>query len=204
MEEQRGLDDGGADALGVRQVGLADLLDRVGRHLVDLLENRVDVGEGRLELLAEDLLVEHVLDTQADAVHLVHVAGADAALGGADEVLAELLLVGAVEVLVVRHDDVGVARDLEVGGRNALLGQHVNLAEKNLGINDAAVADHRIGALVHDAGRNLVKRELLAVCDDGVASVRAAGVAADDVEVAGNKVGDLALALVAPLSTHEN
>ena len=62
VEEQRALDDVRADALGIREVGLADLIDRIGRHLVDLLEDGIGVGEGRLELLAEDLLVQHVLD----------------------------------------------------------------------------------------------------------------------------------------------
>ena len=204
VQEEAALDDVGADALGVGEVGLADLLDRVGGELVDLLEDGVGVGERALELLAEDLLVQHVLDAKAGAVHLVHVAGADAALGGADEVLAELLLVRPVEVLVVGHDDVRVAGDLEVVGGDALLGEHVDLGQQDLGVNDAAVADHGVGALVHDAGGDLVERELLAVRDDGVAGVGTAGVAADDVKVAGDEVGDLALALVAPLSSHEH
>ena len=97
-----------------------------------------------------------------------------------------------------------VAGDLEALGGDALLGEHVDLLEEDLRVHDAAVADHGEGALVHDAGGNLVKRELLAVGDDGVTGVGAAGVAADHVEVAGDEVSDLALALVAPLSTHEH
>ena len=204
VQKEAALHDVGTDALGVGQVGLADLLDGVGGQLVDLLEDGVGVGERALELLAEDLLVQHVLDAQAGAVHLVHVAGADAALGGADEVLAELLLVRAVEVLVVGHDDVRVAGDLEALGGDALLGEHVDLGEEDLGVDDAAVTDHGVGALVHDAGGNLVQSQLLAVGDDGVAGVGTAGVAADHVKVAGDEIGDLALALVAPLSSHEH
>ena len=204
VEEERALHDVRADALGHGEVRLADLVHRVGGHLVDLLEDLVGIGERGVELLAEDLLVEHVLDAQAGAVHLVHVGRADAALGRADEVLAELLLVGAVEVLVVGHDDVRVAGDLEGVAGDALALEDVDLGEEDLGVDDAAVADHRVGALVHDAGGDLVKRQLVTVGDDGVSGIGAAGVAADDVEVAGDEVGDLALALVAPLSSHEH
>ena len=110
----------------------------------------------------------------------------------------------AVEVLVVGHDDVGIAGDLEALGGDALLGEHVDLLEQDLGVDDAAVSDHGEGALVHDAGGNLVQGELLAVGDDGVTGVCAARITADHVKVAGDEVGDLALALVAPLSTHEH
>ena len=105
---------------------------------------------------------------------------------------------------MVGHDDVRVTGDLEVVGGDALLGEHVNLGEENLRVNDAAVADHGVGALIHDAGGNLVQRQLLSVGNDRVTSVGATGVAAHHVKVAGNEVRDLALALVSPLRTHEH
>ncbi len=47
------------------------------------------------------------------------------------------------------------------------------------------------------------RTNLLAVDDDGVAGVVAAGVAGDDVELLGEDVDDLAFAFVAPLGTKD-
>ena len=110
----------------------------------------------------------------------------------------------AVKILVVGHHDVGVARYLEVLAGDALGLEGVNLAEKYLGINDTAVANHGIDALVHDARGHLVKGELVATSNDGVTGVRSTGVAADDVKLARDEVRHLTLALVAPLRTYEN
>ena len=111
---------------------------------------------------------------------------------------------GAVKILVVGHDDMGVAGDLERVAGDALLLEGIDLAEENLGVDDAAIADHRIDALVHDAGGYLVKRQLVASCNDRVSCVRSAGVAANHVEVARDEVGDLALAFIAPLRAYKH
>ena len=55
-----------------------------------------------------------------------------------------------------------------------------------------------------NAGGNLVKSQLVAVGDDRVTGVGTAAVAADDIKVTRDEVGDLTLALVAPLGTHKN
>ena len=110
----------------------------------------------------------------------------------------------AVEVFVPRHDDVRVARDAQAGAVEALGLEVVDLLEDDGRVDDAAVADDGEDVLVDDARRNLVKGEVMAVRDDGVAGVRAAAVAADHVEVTGDEVGDLSLALVAPLGTHKH
>ena len=204
VQQLGALDDVGAQALGVGQEVLADLLDGVGGQAIDLLEDGVLIGQRDGELLAEGVLVEHVLHAQAGAVHLVHVAGTDAALSGADEVLAEVLLVGAVEVAVVGHDDVRVARDAQALAAEALGLEGVDLLEDDRRVDDAAVADDRQGVLVDNAGGNLVKSQLVAVGDDRVTGVSTAAVAADDIEVTRDEVGDLTLALVAPLGTHKN
>ena len=204
VEEQARLGDVGAQALGIGQVLSADLVHGVGGQAVDELELGVHAREDGLELVAEQVLVEHVLHAQADAGHLVLVARADAALGGADVLLAELLLERAVEVDMPGHDDVGVARDLEVLGRDAVMLEHVDLLKDDLGVHDAAVTDHGHVIGVHDARGHLVQAVLLAVDDDGVTGVVAARVADDGVEVTGDEIADLALALVAPLSTDQN
>ena len=44
VEEERALDDEGADSLGHGKVGLADLVHGVGGQAIDALEDRVRVG----------------------------------------------------------------------------------------------------------------------------------------------------------------
>ena len=71
------------------------------------------VSSAAIDLLAQDLLVEQVLDADAEPRRLVRVAGADAAPRGADLQLAELRLARLVEQQVVGHDHVRVGRDAQ-------------------------------------------------------------------------------------------
>ena len=94
------------------------------------------------DLLAQDLLVEQVLDADAEPQRLVGVAGADAAAGGADRELAQLDLARRVEQHVVGHDQVGVGGDPQVADVDAAAPQAVDLAEQDARVEDDAVADH--------------------------------------------------------------
>ena len=204
VEQQARLGDVGAQALGHGQVLVADLVHGVGGQVVDELQLGIHAGKSGLQFVAEQRLVQHVLHAQADAGHLVLVARTDAALGGTDVLLAELLLKSTIQIDVVRHDDVRVATDLEVLGGDAVGLEHVDLLKDNLGVDDAAVTDHRHMVGIHDAGGHLVQAVLLAVDDDGVAGVVAARIAHDGIEVAGDQIADLTLALIAPLGTDQN
>ena len=126
-----------------RQVLLADLVGVERQAVVDLGQHAVLLAQREVELLAEDLGVEQVLHAQADAQRLVGVGGADAALGGAELVLAEEALGDAVELLVVRHDQVRVARELHARRVDALAREHVELGDEHRGVDDDAVADDR-------------------------------------------------------------
>ena len=204
VEQQARLGDVGTQALGHGQVLVANLVHGIGGQIVDELQLGVHAGKSGLQLVAEQPLVQHVLHAQADAGHLILVARTDAALGGTDVLLAELLLKGAIQIDVVRHDDMRVAADLEILGGDAVGLEHVDLLKDNLGVDDAAVTDHRHMIGIHDAGGHLVQAVLLAVDDDGVAGVVAARVAHDGIEVAGDQVADLTFALIAPLGTDQN
>ena len=130
---ERSVDDGarlgdvGLEALGVGAELLHDLLDRVGGQLVDLREDVVLLGKRGLDLLGQDVLVLEVLDADAQAARLVHVGRADASARGADLGRAQPVLRGAVEVLVVRHDQVRVAAD-----EQAVRGEAVGLEAVHL------------------------------------------------------------------------
>ena len=95
------------------------------------------------ELLAEDLLVEQVLNTDADPHGPVGVRRTDAPLGGAQLVLAQVALVEGIQFLVVRKDQVSIAAEAQVGRGHTARLKHVHLGQQDPGINHHAVADDR-------------------------------------------------------------
>lgn len=97
-----------------------------------------------------------------------------------------------------------VAGDLEVGGGDAIALEHVDLLKQDRGVHHAAIADDRNAFGIHDARGNLVKAVLLIAHHDGVTGVVAALIANDAIELGSDQVADLALALVAPLGSHQH
>ena len=192
-----------AQPLRIALVLRRDRLEVEGLRLVHALEPEILLREGDLDLLAEDLRVEDVLDANAEPHRLVGVAGADPALRRADRKLAEPPLARLVDREVPRHDQVGVARYVDLVGRVAAALELVELGDQHLRVDDAAVADQaRLAA--DDPARQRADLVRLVADDDRVAGVRAALVAADDVGVLGEQVDDLALPLVAPLRAHDD
>ena len=141
---------------------------------------------GVVDVRAQQRGVEQVDDAQAVAVDLVFVGGADAAAGGADLGAAGRGLGGELDHAVVGQDDLGAVGDEELRG-GVVRGQAgvlelFDLVEEGRGIEHDAVADDAFAAGAQDAAGDQLQNELLAVDDDGVAGVVAAGVAGDDVE----------------------
>ena len=175
-----------------------------GEPVVDLGEDVVLLLEDHVELLTEDLRVEEVLHPQADPGRLVRVGRPDPPLGRAELVLPQEALGHAVELLVVRHDQVRVAADLQPAAVDSTPFEHVDLGDQHAGVDDHTVADERGDVPVEHAARHELQRERLAVHHDGVARVVAALVADDQLHLLGNEVGELALALVTPLRPHHD
>ena len=200
VDDAHGVADHGGDPRCVlTEVAGRDVVRREREPVIDLGQDRVLLLQGDVELLAEDLLVQEVLDAQAHAGRLVGVGGADAALSGAERVLAEVALRHPVELLVVRHDQVRVAAHHQARRVDALVGEHVDLREEHLGVDHHAVPDDRGDVVVEHARGHQLECERLAADDDPVPGVVAALVAHDQVHLAGEEVGELALALIAPL-----
>ena len=140
-----------------------------------------------------------------DAVHLIAVAGADAAARGADGGLAGLLFFGLVESGVVRQHHVGVIGNEQAAFGVDTLGVQVGDFGQGLHrVQHHAVADDANFVVVHNAGGNQVEHELLVAHFDGVASVCAALETHDVVCVQRQKINYLGLAFVTPLGTDYN
>src|SRR6202034_2271050 len=98
----------------------------------------------------------------------------------------------------------GVAADHEPAGVHAPGGQPVDLFEEHPSVDDDTVADDRRDVGVQDAARDELEGEGLAVDDDAVPGVVTTLVAADDVHLACQEVGQLAFALVTPLGPDDH
>ena len=202
--EAGGVGDVLLDAVPVGQVGVGHRLQVELRRLGERAQ-REPLGLHREhDLLLQDLLVEQVLHADAQARGLVGVAGADAAARGADLELAQPRLARRVEHQVVGHDQVRVGADAQPGEVDAAGAQVVELAGEHLRVDHDAVADRAQLAGVEDPGGDQVEGPLLALAHDRVPGVVAALEADHEIDVLGQEVDDLALALVAPLGAHDH
>ncbi len=180
VDDQRGVLDEGAQALRVLLVALGYVLQIEDRRFVDALEPAVLLGQCDLDLLAQDLGVEHVLNPDADPQGFVGVGRPDATLGRADLELAQPPLRGLIDRHVPGHDQVRVPRQAERLGRVAPVLDLVDLPDQDFGIDDAAVPDH--GDLAgDDSGRDLANLEGLFGDLDRVTRVRATLIAANQI-----------------------
>ena len=190
--------------LGIRQVRFADFFNREGALAVHFFKNGVLGFQSRFNFHAENVLVKKILDADAAAGGLILIARADAAVRCADFVFPETELRSFVQLDVIGHDDVGIARDFQAIAGKAFALQHLHLFNQDLRVHHDAVADNRNGVFIHDARRNQMQGKFLFSVDDRMAGVIAALIANHVVEISGNKIGDLALALVAPLGADQH
>ena len=204
VKGQSGVGHVGAETFGIGLVLGGDSLRVEAAAVVDLGQDLVLVAQHQVELLGQDAGVEQVLDADPDPGDLVAVGRADAAPGGADPGAAQVPLGHLVQRPVVRHDQVRVGRDQQLGAVHAANGEAIDLLQQHLGVDHDAVADDR-----HDVGGEHPRGEqvqgvALVADDDGVAGVVPALVPDHVVHAVAEQVGRLALALVTPLSPDKN
>ena len=186
------------------EVLLGDLGGPHGQAVEHLGQDLVGVRQGHVELGPEDARVEQVLHPQPDAHRPVGVGGPDAPLGGAQLRPAEVALMEGVQLLVVGHDQVGVARQTHRAAVDAPGLQGVHLRDEDPRVDHHAVADHRGDVVVEHPAGDQLQGEGLAADHEGVAGVVAALVADHHVHLGSDEVGELALPLVAPLGTDDD
>jgi hypothetical protein len=114
-------------------------------------------------------------------------------------VLPQPALGRPVQLLVVRHDQVGVAAHPQPAAVDAPRLELVDLGDQHRRVDHHAVADDGGDVGVEDAARDQLEGERLLAHHDGVARVVAALVADDHAHLLGEEVGELPLALVPPL-----
>ena len=205
VDEQRRVGDVRPQPLREALVARRELLELERLGAVDALEPDVLLGERDLDLLAQDLRLEQVLDADPEPRRLVRVGRADPALGRADLQLRRAAARSPWSMRdVPRHDQVRVARDAHAA-RSRSRAPRARRARRRRprgSITQPAPRTHSLPRRIPDG--HVAELVRLAVGDDRVAGVRAALVAADEVGVLREQVDDLALALVAPLRADDH
>src|SRR5215472_12987440 len=205
VDDRKGVADIGIQRPSVPEVLLDHVVVVKRLFRVEALKGRVlDLANDEIELLAhEDLLLE-VADPKADSPDLVGVCGTDAAPGGAQPVVAARLLFELVEEGVIAHDQVGALADDQVAWLDAAFAELLDLADEDTRVGDHAVADDARDVGMQDAARDELELELAMLGDDGVPGVVAALGSDHHVGLLGEKVDQLALAFVSPLSADDD
>ena len=175
-----------------------------GGLVVQVLEQHVLQGDGGGETLPQPVLVEQVAHLDADLGIFVGIEGGDAAFGGAEGLAGQALLLIAVLQDVIGHQQLSPLGHDQVGGGYALVGDGLQFGHQLGGIQGHAVADDVGDVGIKSAGGEDVQSKAAIIIDDGVARVGSALKADDHVGLLGQHIGDLALALVAPVGAHDS
>jgi hypothetical protein len=167
---------------------------------------RVVVGQQPLDLGFQRVCVLQVVNPDGPAANLVFIGRADTAAGGADLALARSRFAHAIQLAVQRQDQHGVFGDAQVVRRDLhILGlQPVDLVGQRPRIDHHAIADERLLARPHNAGRQQGQLVGHPVDDQRVAGIVTTLKARHHIGALRQPVDDLALALVAPLGANHN
>src|SRR5918999_5449633 len=133
-----------------------------------LVEKPVLLREGRVDLLAQDLRVEDVLDADPEPSRLVRIGRSNPAPRRSDLEPAEPPFARRVERHMPGHDQVRVAGDPQAGRGDAARLEAVELLDEQARVDDAPSAHDADLAAVEDPRGDVVELEGLAVAYDRV------------------------------------
>ena len=180
--------------------------DGLGVHrglVVQMLEEHVLHFARGSQPFHQPFLIEQVAQLDADLGVFVRVEGGDAALGGAEGLAAQSLLLIGVLQHMIGHQQLHPLGDHQIGGGSVLRLNVLQLGHQLLHVQCHAVADD-IGHMgVERAGGQDVQGEAAIIVDDGVAGIGAALEADHDVGMFRQQVCDLTLAFVAPVRAYD-
>ena len=204
VEFQLSINNHGSQTVAVAQEVLHDLLWVNCLAVVHLHQHLVLDVQRRLNLLAQDGLIEDVLHADANTGDLVRVSRTDAAARGANGALAQETLLHAVQSLVVRRHKMSVRGDTQARGIRTACLKAVDLIKEGLEIDNHAIAQHRNCVLRENAGGKKLELILLAANYNSMASVVAAIRLDYVVNLATEDIGGLTFTFVAPLSANDD
>ena len=203
VEQNRGIANHRTKLLAKLQILVVDGVE-VARLHAESLKLQILLSQSILQALCEVLLVEQIADADTYTAIFIGICRADALLCSANLTTALQRLVCAIEHRVIGHNAGRTVRYKELVVGDARLMQAVELLEQRYGVDNHTVGHNVYDMGVEDTRRDRLQRELLAIENDGMTGIVTALVAYYNIGTTSIKVGDFALALVAPLSAYNN
>ncbi len=192
------------EPLRVHAVLVDDLVHLKGAPVVNLGQDLVLLPQRKLQLRAKDPGIEQVLDADAGPGDLVAVGRAYPAAGGPDPRLTEITFGNFIERSVMRHDQMRVRADQQLGDVDAAGAQPVHLLEQDTGIHDHTIADHRHAVRAQHAAGDQVQGIAFRTDDNGMSGIVTPLIPDDEVDRPAEQVGRLSFALIAPLGADQH
>ena len=203
MQERARVGDVGRELVAPRVQLRHQLVRDEQRLVVQVLKEHVFERAYLLDARAERWLVVQLAQLDADLGVFVGIERRDARTGGAVGRAGQTLFLIRVLQDVVRHEQLHAVGNENVRGGDAAVRHVLQLGEKRVGIERDAVADDVRDVGIAHARRQQMQRKSAVVVDDGMPGVRAALEADDNIGIRGEHIGDLALALVAPVGADD-
>jgi len=189
-----------SDRLAGRSIFVHDLVNRVARVPVDAAQLGVDADECLIQPPGKAIAIDYILDAQASALILVRIGRPNAPPGSAQGAFATLLLLQLIQRQVIRHHHMRTATDMKILSGNAGGTQHLELLDQGRRRDHHAVPKDARHVRPGDTRGYLMQLENRVTHDDSVPGIRATLVTHDHRSALGEVIGDLAFALVTPLS----
>ena len=193
----------GGYLLPVAHEELEQLLGVEQGLVIQMLKEHILDGADVLQPVHQEGFVVQLTDLNADLGVLIRIEGGDARFGGAERIAGQpLLFIGVLEHMI-GHQKLRALGDNEMRGGHAAGLQLPQFLHEFGDIQRHAVADDVSGVGIEDSGGELVQGEFTVIADDGVPGVGPTLEADDYVGCFCEHVGDLALALVAPVGADD-
>ena len=192
---------GGDDLLAAHEI-VKDFLLRDLRLAVELPDEHILDAHHPADLRPEIFLVgKKLVDLEADLGVFIRIEGGNSRLGGAERLAAETLLLVYIKQHMIGHDKLRTLGYQDFGRGHALLDDLGKLLFKFKQIECDTVADNVDGMLMAHARRQQMKCKPAVIVYDSMSCVGAALKANHNVRLGRKHIRNLALALIAPVSS---
>ena len=168
---------------------------------VNFGDNSIFCFQINLQLISKGFGLHQIADTDAYASNLIHVAGTDAAFGGADFVIAQCFLLQLIKTLMIRQNNVCTVRNNQIAAINALFLHAGDFSQHNAGVDYNAVAQNVSLIIEQYAGWQQTQLIINVVNYNGMTCIGTAAVTNYSVSLLRQIVNNFTFTLIAPLGT---
>ena len=161
-------------------------------------------GQGSLQFFCQNFRIHQVADPDAGTGIFIHVAGTNAAFGGADFGISQSCFLQFILLFVIRKHHMGPVADQQIAGVHTF-GLHVgNFLQHHTGIDNNSVPQDAGLVLVQNAAGQQAQLEFHIVDHNRMTGIGTAGITDYCIGLLGQIIYDFAFTFVPPLGTNHN